>query len=83
MKSIHERVVLSGCSNQFTEISRVLFVIKRTWKKKKKNLSEKEDKSRRRSLIRPIKVSGRNGSDVQGFVEPLKDEGPAMAMARE
>lgn len=35
-----------------------------------------------RSLIGPIKVSGSNGSDVQGFVEPLKDEGP-IAMARD
>lgn len=36
-----------------------------------------------RSLIGPIKVSGSNGSDVQGFVELLKDEGPVMAMERE
>lgn len=45
----------------------------------KENTLEKEDKSWQRSLIRPIKVSGSNGRDVQGFVEPLKDEGPAMA----
>lgn len=45
---------------------------------------EKEKETRReRSLIGPIKVSSSNGSDVQGFVEILKGEGPAIAMARD
>lgn len=66
---------------QFTEISRVLFVIKRRERRGKVQQKKKKTQKLKRSLIGPIKVSSSNGSDVQGFVETLKDEGLAIAMA--
>jgi len=82
------RDILSGCSNgQFTGISQLLSVIKRVRSERgRKALDRKKrdgGQEAARPLIEAIKVSGSNSSDVQGFAEFLKIEGPGQWRRRE